>query len=712
MSGTASTIKSLKKRVKELEEQVEEFISNSKKWVRSEMTDWFRVEEQPISYDSMFLGLVVSTEDPWKYNRVKFFCPVLHSRLEVDVEQLPWAWPVSNQGGFDDSGCTWVPPAGSVIIIIFEAGNRDSAYYLGTTWQRDRTKYLSDMQKYSQKEYDKIWRGHRGGYLVGPDETQVFPPWNTANYHGYDIDSIKDFQDNPQAAKQITYPHLHGWKTPEKHMIQMDDGDKKCFHRWKRMLFQSSLGHLLLFKDDNLHPCGEWLNPSGGAAKNPPPQPSAAVQALSALAGGIGLFVLLPPSVSSAQAQPSAAATDQGESGYPDGQVCKPSGCINPWQEPSFCSRSKPCKPKDKYQKHISEKPAALCKRCWLDQSGILLLSRSGAGLVFDDSTELPRAKEPRWEEGQTPFDYDGCTGRYKGKVGLMSGSGHYLEMNDTEDVPTRRSEMNGIRLHTASGIDFFMCDHDDGSACRAGKERGVHLRTSSNHTFDFVDYGANTCSPPRECGGIPNPDADKAYVKLRTGYGLYLMMDDQTDQKNTTKQYIELCAWQKDNKKRGPHLLRMQERPESSAIKPMIYLRAGGEYFFQSYDDRFEMIGVPKTDDDPGNKANKVEIITRHKVVYCFEDYLNKAKRHIFLADKAIYLLAGKDHKDPQTGKCGPAAFPVVVAMRGIPKFICDLFGIKASERVFASAIANCEGKPDDGCPEPEEEPEAEGNA
>ena len=120
----------------------------------------------------------METIDPWKQGRVRFFSPLLHNP-DTPVKALPWAYPISNQGGFDDCGCTWVPPAGSKLCILFESGNRGWGFYIGTTWDRDRSKGWD----IPVPEYERIHRGHRGGYLVGPNETQVFPPWNTENYN-------------------------------------------------------------------------------------------------------------------------------------------------------------------------------------------------------------------------------------------------------------------------------------------------------------------------------------------------------------------------------------------------------------------------------------------------------------------------------------------------------------------------------------------------
>jgi hypothetical protein len=53
----------------------------------------------------------------------------LFQKPETQIDQLPWAHAVSSMGGFDDCGLTWVPPAGSKVVILFENGFLD---YMGS----------------------------------------------------------------------------------------------------------------------------------------------------------------------------------------------------------------------------------------------------------------------------------------------------------------------------------------------------------------------------------------------------------------------------------------------------------------------------------------------------------------------------------------------------------------------------------------------------
>ena len=251
----------LERRIESLQLQLGDVDYSTKAISRSDQQN-----KSPDTKDMFFgvmVGLVIETIDIWKQNRIKFFHPKLH-RADVKIKELPWANPISAMGGFDDSGLSWVPPAGSSVALIFESGQRSSAYYIGTVWSRNRGPDGGHNWGVDQlmDEYNKIHEGHRKGYLVGPnDGSQVLPPWNTESYNGFDLTSILDFADKPEVQKLITYPNIYGFKTPEKHMLKMVDGDPKCNRRWKRIELMSSTGNWIMMKDDHLHYAGQWAHP-------------------------------------------------------------------------------------------------------------------------------------------------------------------------------------------------------------------------------------------------------------------------------------------------------------------------------------------------------------------------------------------------------------------------------------------------------------------
>ena len=259
MVNLAKKIHSMEKKIRSLEGRFGQSEYNVEKIVYTKMGEIVSNRNSPALY-GIYTALVVDTVDPLKQYRIRFFTPLIH-HINTTIKALPWAYPISSMGGFDDSGMTWVPPAGSTACIIFEAGNRAAPYYIGTTWHRDRGPDGEHNWGYNVKEYYDIHEGHRKGFIVGAnDGSQVFPPWNTENYNGIDVDSIKDFIEDPEAQKKITYSNIYGFKTPQKHMLKMVDGDYKCSHKNKRMELMSSGGNWLIFKDDFLH---EFLPGSG-----------------------------------------------------------------------------------------------------------------------------------------------------------------------------------------------------------------------------------------------------------------------------------------------------------------------------------------------------------------------------------------------------------------------------------------------------------------
>ena len=123
-------IEAMMDRIKYLEEVVNNlgYIGKAAKKRR------FKARNAPNVMYGLTRALCIETVDPWKENRVRFYHPVLHDP-DSPILSLPFASPVSSMGGFDDCGLSWVPPAGSTLIIFFEGGSLESAFYLGTTWQ-------------------------------------------------------------------------------------------------------------------------------------------------------------------------------------------------------------------------------------------------------------------------------------------------------------------------------------------------------------------------------------------------------------------------------------------------------------------------------------------------------------------------------------------------------------------------------------------------
>ena len=661
--------------------------------VQSEFKKRMTVGRQSESQFGCYTALCVETIDIWKQNRIRFYCPLFHDPHRP-IKELPWASPVSSMGGFDDCGLNWVPPAGSTVVVVFENGARTSPYYLGTTWHRNRGPKDAHNWGVNIDEYYKIWEGHRKGYLVGPnDESQVLPPWNTESYNGFDLSSIVDFANQPEAQKRITYPNIYGFKTPEKHMVKMVDGDPKCNRRWKRMEIMSSCGNWIMLKDDHLHYAGQWSHPNCGVEDDDVSciegqneglesddttrfQGLSSIQSIAAsvAAGLTGDLEAVPlpggkkESSTTCDGKESSKKIIGGHpaTGHPKSKYHKSQKGANP-----YFKHENECRP-------YKGPGTPQNNKCDLPQTGIQIMSISGHTLVFDDSVEEPSGN-PEWERSTKKFDF-GCNDKFVGRTYWKSATGHMIEMSDIEADVKLRGEDNYIRFLSAGGNKIELNDHTvtqkDCPGCPpnvAGEKRGVFIGSTSGHSVELNDEANEQCGPCRmEAGFVPIPKAKKAFVRIRSGYGLEIMMKDENSQEKTVQQHIQLYCPQKDNADRGPHIHRYQEAPTGPGL---VYLRAGGNYVIMTHDNKIEVIGDVAT-----NPSDKIEIISRKKMVYTKDIYLNVTdKSHFFLAKERIMLLAGEDCEGEGEGEeKSPCFGPVLVYVNGC---------IRLSDRVFASA-------------------------
>ena len=628
----------LNERLMIIEERFAELGYDMRKMVVSETNKRWKIQPQAETQFGLFTALCIDTIDPWKQNRVRFFSPLFHTP-ETPIKALPWCDAISVFGGFDDSGVNWVPPAGSTLCILFENGSRATPFYVGTTWHRNRGPDGNHNWGYPIQEYYELWEGRRNGYLVGAnDGSQVLPPWNTENYNGFDITSITDFEDDPDAQDKITNPNVYGFKTNGKHHFKLVDGDPKCKHRWARAEWQSITGNIIMMKDDHLRPCGQWAHPQ--------------------CACGGGDLSKCPEKDEEA---------DKCETG-----VCEKPKCANP-----YFKHENECRfyrgPQTPQNNH-----------CELCQSGIQFMSQSGHTLWMDDSVEEPKG-EPDWMRAMRPFDF-GCTDLFLGKTAWVSATGHRIEMNDKEERTQLRGEENYIRIISANGNKIELNDHtvgiEDCPGCPpnvAGNMRGIHMQSTSNHTIDMVDEENEQCAPCRREGGAPINKAKKGYVRIRTGYGLMITMQDDFNQQDTEQQHIMIFCPHYDNEERGPHIMRFQEVPSGPGY---VFLKVGGDYICMTYDNHFTIVG-----DLEQNPSNKIVYVTDTYVEITEQVYINMAKNHMFIADEIIALIAGTE-LDPRcktpTGGCTACVWPVLCLS---PK------GITISDRVFVSA------SPDAGC-------------
>lgn len=675
------------------------------KIARTTKDDGGKKLKQSSSAFGIYTALCVDTIDIYKQNRVRIFSPLFHDP-NTEIKKLPFAYPVSSFGGFDDCGVSWVPPAGSTVLFAFEGGNRGVPYYFGTTWSRNRGPDNKHFFGIPVPEYEEIYEGRRKGYLCGPnDGSQVLPPWNTESYNGFDITSPVDLETFPDAAKRMTYPNIFGFKTPEKHMMKMVDGDARCNRKWKRIEIMSGNGNWLIMKDDHLHYCGQWAHPSCGAVKGdvsciqgvPNPQPNSKEDTLRLNGnktvnqilldelgfdpntignGGIEDSLLLAEledidiELGAKKEKPPGSSACGGKviGGDPNNQKRDKQVGANP-----FFKQESECRPYKGPQTPQNNK-------CDLPQTGIQLLSISGHTFVMDDSVKDPQG-DMEWKRGTKPFDF-GCTNMYMGRTYWKSATGHFIEMNDLEklgDTQETRGPENGIRLKSALGNQIFMCDDSEGPSCPspATANQGITISSTSLHEIKLCDEGNDRQLKCRKEGSAPQNNAKKGYIRIRSGYGLTLQMSDTGGQKETDKQRISLIAPQKNNKSKGAHALIMQEKKSGPGL---VLLRAGGDLILNAADNLVVLAGTSKS------PASTISYTTKSKYEIIDDTYFVKSNTSINWANDKIYILAGKDYPQPPSkdGKLKdkvPGIYPVVVFKEG---------KLVISDRVYASASGN----------------------
>ena len=670
----------------------------------------FTFLKQKANLYGVYSCLCVSTVDYYKQNRVKFFSPILNLP-DADWQSLPYAYPLSSFGGFDDCGATWVPPAGSTIMVIFEASTRKTPYYLGTTWSRSRNSDTDGRAAFdfAVPEYDLLYQklSKRDGYLCGAtDGSQSLPPWNTENYNGYDVDSLQDVEADPTIAKRSTYPYIYGFKTPEKHMLKMVDGDAKCNRRWKRLEIMSGNGNWMIFKDDPFHYGGQWSNPKCGDTSHA----DGDVSCIIGIPNPVADTSIAGPSVTELNQEEQDANTpffeyDQfkipahekhlscdayqniPDNRKPDNQTKNNQVGKNP-----FFKNANECRPYKGPQTPQNNK-------CDLPQTGIQLLSISGHSWVMDDSVEAPVGNSD-WHSSLRDFDF-GCTNKYMGRTYWVSATGHKITMNDIESAANTRAAENGIKIASANGNEIFLCDESSNEKGYATVNNGIRLKDSSTNTLTLSARGNKKSNIPRKGSNPAEAQSSESYIEMRTGYGLRFEMVDQGGQKNTASQYIRIISPQKDNQKYGPHMLSFAERADGPG---QVKLRCGGSFLLTTTDHSYEVIGwlnkqsEGERNDLVDNFGDKLTYTSRNNMVLTGStgSSFTLSKKIISIADDMSAVLAGKDYdqkdKDGKVTGKGPGCFPVVV---WVPTY--DSNGkatgrgvLKISDRFYSSASPN----------------------
>lgn len=584
-----------------------------------------RLQAQSQAVYGMQMCLCVATDDPLARGRIRIYHPVFDEE-KTNVKALQWANPISALGGFDDSGCIWPPPAGSRVAVVYQNGNVNDPYYLGTVWDGHRGSSGQHMPYWFNypymEEFNCLYEDRRGGYNFD-DNTgdQVSPPWNTDSYNKYDWDTTSQFYLNEAERELATFPNYYGMKTPGKLWTKYVDGDPKCNRKGRRLEVATARGGGIIFKDDHLHPMQQFAyDPSASLLSCVDEYPSCsdgAVPQAGRPLNACGFF---------------ETTVEDGDTGC---------GVSEKYSTLSTANSGNPFHKRSEELRIYKGVNTPQNNKCDLPQSGVWIGSPAGAQIIFDDSVNQPFGI-PDWD---LDFNF-GCDNIFKGKSHIKSATGHLLELNDKEEFAEVRGEDNGFYLRTATGNYIRGSDHvvKVGNSCEcppnyAGPLNGLSMGTIASHQFVMSNHKLKKCGETRKEGQVLTLADERGfdgYVLLKTGYGLQILMADKDIQTETQDQFIQLLAPQTDNTERGPHMMVMQEQKSGPGF---IILRAGGVLYTNTYDESIEVVG-----DEEDNPSSKFTFVTDNYLNDSKGYYFNHADNHFFFSENYIFLMAGKD--------------------------------------------------------------------
>lgn len=473
----------------------------------------------PQALYGVHMAVCVDTRDPWKAGRILVYCPIIHNvrnAYYLSESNLTWAMPCSSFGSLDEVGAVFVPPEGSTVLIMFEAGNRNSLFYIGATWLPRRASVSSSEDDFTPFRETYRWSGSPGSRASDiknqlPDH--LLPPWNNESYYGNDLKPTSELDIVAAGTENINFgemsesrssyggdnystqswrsrdiPHIYGIKTPEKHFIMFDDGSYEREQKLlgKRLVLQSSKGSVLFFKDDNEQTAEEIFQHKYWDTYNDLIAPSGSSQWFSKTANG-----------------------------------------------------------------HAIE----------LNHTGAQIQSFGGGRLIIDDKLKGDLA--PNQNQWSVSFPPSGGSNLWRTMVRLESHTEHRITLSDHhEDGEFIRSEKDGIFINSACGHAVQLQDHTEGG--KAGLKRQVLIQSTSGHKIEMKDYQCSISSPRVRSTGryggsgqrgyrdegvydSPNfkPDGkgfpEKVCFKLTSGFGMFLLFEDGSNQTSVSQQYAKL---------------------------------------------------------------------------------------------------------------------------------------------------------------------------
>lgn len=171
-----------------------------------------------------------------------------------------------------------------------------------------------------------------------------------------------------------------------------------------------------------------------------------------------------------------------------------------------------------------------------LKHTGLQLQTVGGARLIMSDETEFEQTNNG-WNSGWSP------RGRMRSFVVLESITEHQIHLRDHERAPNMRSAQDGIFLLTATG-NFIGC-RDDTQGSIGGPQRGILLWSTSDHRIEMNDYTVQNQSPRSGSGSVyyssgrHTPNAKRAYIRIKSGWGQVMELNDLGSQENNANQFI-----------------------------------------------------------------------------------------------------------------------------------------------------------------------------
>ena len=163
---------------------------------------------ESIKFDTVYKGKVVQRTDPARLGRLRVRVFGVHSE-DVDVEQLPWAWPTTPCSY--QCGIWWIPPLDSWVRIRFENHDPEYPVWEGGWWGLESPEFGKG-EIVNAKNNAKHWRhptsffGSQEKYpdnaLLKPDKVKGVDPLDAPNNYCFITPNQKRLELDERANRQ------------------------------------------------------------------------------------------------------------------------------------------------------------------------------------------------------------------------------------------------------------------------------------------------------------------------------------------------------------------------------------------------------------------------------------------------------------------------------------------------------------------------------